>query len=42
MRESEPENPLDIVDDLAEDADLFVHIDHKGDEEADFWLHVDR
>ena len=42
VKESEPENYSDILDDLAEPADLFVHVDHQGDEEADFWLHVDK
>ena len=42
VRESEPENFADIVEDLAEPADLFVHIDHKGEEQADYWLHIDK
>ena len=42
VRETDPENLVDIVEDLAEPADLFVHIDHQGEEQADFWLHVDK
>ena len=36
-------DPLDIIDSLAEPADMFIHVDHHSiDGETDVWLHADK